>query len=127
MKRKPITSKFITDKYNLDNERHDKNYLNYDEELVNLISSRDDYNKDIPSDDFLELVRVALEDIDIVRVDNSYDGFTVELYKHDSVPETDNEVIQRLKVKERLKRQKIDDEERDRVEYERLKLLFETK
>jgi len=126
MKDHPITSKWVQENFNIDDERQILRELDYSGDFVDLIEA--DVGDGVSISEFIEIVKSSLKGHDFVSFNEiRYSGTTLDLSKWVSATETDNQVIDRLKVEERAKRKVIKQEEQDRVDYERLKLRFEPK
>jgi len=124
MKNYPITSKWVQDNFNIDDERQILRELDYSGDLISLIE--EDVGNGVSVDEFIEIIKSTLKGHDFVSFNEiRYSGTTLDLSKWVSATETDNQVVDRLKVEERAKRKIIKQEEQDRVDYERLKLKFE--
>ena len=115
-----VSDQWVRDNYNINAER---SYVQDDElviDLDNILNIKPDIK--MSKSEFILLVSRAVSKYDTVKL--SYGGEYL-LYNNITRPETDKEVIDRLKTKEIKNRKDEAFERKEFKEYERLKAKFE--
>jgi hypothetical protein len=109
-----ITNKYIKEKYNLDNERKNKlemkeiDLFNINTDKEGTIYSLSEFQ--IKLNQEIKRIDDKFKDVDFsIRIDDyGYDGaFEIKVLENLSVPETDQEVITRLKKDEKIEVKKL--------------------
>lgn len=117
-----ITKSWIKDNFNLNDERKRLDSLKLIDDLENMLDLSPD--KEYSSSDFVSRINnvFAVMGVDVVKF--SFGG-EYNLYEKTKRLETNDEVIERLRVAVFNQRKCEDTERKERAEYERLKGIYD--